>query len=177
MSTDMDASSQSLEAPRVSLFSSVELDPHDNEITVSENVAGGVLDVEDELPRISRKEESLSVEDSDVKLYSIIETSDSNDLELVEETTIERSSSSHAPGVVVTKAETGLQGSIEGIVEGKLQTMDAAVQSEVSLKDRFKSVIEGLKTACLPKEEVLEIEDMFMEFKEHLYGAARRGRN
>jgi hypothetical protein len=61
---------------------------------------------------------------------------------------------------------------------------NAPVEAEVKkealtmqdMKQRLQSLINDLATASLTREEVNVFEDMFMDAKEKLYGAARRGR-
>jgi hypothetical protein len=63
-------------------------------------------------------------------------------------------------------------------------TTNARVETEVKkevptmqdMKQRLQSLINDLATASLTREEVNVFEDMFMDAKEKLYGAARRGR-
>lgn len=45
-----------------------------------------------------------------------------------------------------------------------------------SMRDKLQGLISELATAALTREEVSVFEDMFMDAKEKLYGAARRGR-
>ena len=45
-----------------------------------------------------------------------------------------------------------------------------------SMREKFQGLISELATAVLTREEVSVFEDMFMDAKEKLYGAARRGR-
>ena len=45
-----------------------------------------------------------------------------------------------------------------------------------SMREKFQGLISELATAVLTREEVNVFEDMFMDAKEKLYGAARRGR-
>ena len=45
-----------------------------------------------------------------------------------------------------------------------------------SMREKLQGLISELGTAALTREEVNVFEDMFMDAKEKLYGAARRGR-
>lgn len=45
-----------------------------------------------------------------------------------------------------------------------------------SMADRLQSLLDDLQTASLSREEANRLEDLFMDAKGHLYGAARRGR-
>jgi len=46
-----------------------------------------------------------------------------------------------------------------------------------SMKDKLQGLILDLQTAALSREEVNSFEDMFMDAKEQLFAAGRRGRN
>jgi hypothetical protein len=45
------------------------------------------------------------------------------------------------------------------------------------MKDKLQGLILDLQTAALSREEVNSFEDMFMDAKEQLFAAGRRGRN
>jgi hypothetical protein len=82
----------------------------------------------------------------------------------------------HVPGekdMELDQAETIAQNKT---VDTDAQTEYTALAPAPSLKDRLKSLIDDLGTVSMTREEVNAFEDMFMDAKEQLYGAGRRGR-
>jgi len=55
--------------------------------------------------------------------------------------------------------------------------VEVEVNAVQSLKDKLRGLILELQTAALSREEVNGFEDMFIDAKEQLYAAGRRGRN
>lgn len=120
----------------------------------------------------------------------------SSDVEVVAETTIEGSSSlDNTSSAIKPEGEPEQEVGIIDVPDINVVTSeegpqsvpttnDALVRTEVvlevpvaqSLKNRLQSLIEDLETAALSREEVNAFEDMFMDAKEQLYGAGRRGR-
>jgi hypothetical protein len=69
--------------------------------------------------------------------------------------------------------------SIEPVADPLFETETEATEKVSTIRgmtDQLQQLINGLATASLTREEVNVFEDMFMDAKEKLYGAARRGR-
>jgi hypothetical protein len=124
------------------------------------------------------------------------------EVEVVEETMIEGGSSSHgapsavfgqqeeldiglpAPGPTTDRLEETIS---EGMTEHAPRKVDSIAQTEFveeptetpvqNLRNKIRSLITDLGAAALSREEVNALDDMFMDAKEQLFGAARRGRS
>jgi hypothetical protein len=118
-----------------------------------------------------------------------------SDVEVIAETTIDESSligsSADALREAATHEETGVTNVVEHIAISSgepsqichppqdASSRNGSVEEVISaqgMRDKLQSLISDLDTASLTREEVNRFEDMFMDAKEKLYGAARRGR-
>jgi hypothetical protein len=92
-------------------------------------------------------------------------------VEVTAETTVDDSNildSAHEEGgVSIVEVNTRFSGE---------QPQTEEVPTAQSMRDKLQSLISDLDTASLTREEVNAFEDLFMDAKEKLYGAARRGR-
>jgi hypothetical protein len=119
-----------------------------------------------------------------------------SDVEMVADTILGESSSlekrSSAPGKLDNEAQQEAAMSASKIITMSLEPMeqvlpvqaDASMQTEVvveapsvqGLKDRLQGIIGDLGTVALSRDEMNDLEDMFMDAKQQLYSAARRSR-
>jgi len=78
--------------------------------------------------------------------------------------------------------EVGVQSSEElgqrghPLADAEVQTEAEEASTAKSIRERLQSLIGDLGKAVLTRQEATAFEDMFMDAKEQLYGAARRGR-
>jgi hypothetical protein len=73
---------------------------------------------------------------------------------------------------VEVEVEREVEREVEGEVEG-----EAEIPTAQSMKSKLESLISDLASAVLTRGELHVFEDMFMDAKEMLYGAGRRGRD
>lgn len=124
------------------------------------------------------------------------EGQNTSDVDMVAETIINGSSSleksGSAPGTretqsredVVMNTSKIMSISSEPVALSLPPQADAYAQTEVvveaptaqSVADKLQSLIGDLRTAALGREDMNKLEDLFMDAKEQLYGAGRRGR-
>ena len=119
-----------------------------------------------------------------------------SDVEMVADTVIGESSSLENSSSAHNKPETEAQEEVV-MSTSKIITMssepvgqvmpaqaEASVQTEVvveapsaqGLKDKLQSILGDLRSVALSRQEMNELEDLFVDAKEQLYGAGRRGR-
>ena len=119
-----------------------------------------------------------------------------SDIEMVADTIIGESSSLENPSSAPSKPEIEAREEIvmstskismmssESVDKVLPTQVDASMQTEVVmeapsvqvLKDKLHSIIDDLGTVALSRGEMNELEDMFMDAKQLLYGAGQRGR-
>jgi hypothetical protein len=182
--------------PTSNAFTSNEKELAENESTILETVVEGLFGAEAKLLDVARVVEEVTVEESFGNGVPSDDALGLGDIEIIAETTIEGSSSFDNVNSVVKSEEdirkkTGITNVPDPattapgeLAQTEHRKADALVQTDIvpeiaaaeSLKERLKSLIGDLGTASLTKEEVNVFEDMFMDAKEQLYGAGRRGR-
>lgn len=196
-SIDLDAPVQNADVSGTNYsFASSENEQLENESAILETAVEGFFGAEAKVLEINPVVEEPAVEESFVNNTRSGEVLPTSDVEFLGETRIEGSNSFDNLNHVV-KPEQEIEQEIvvtdvpdvnmitpEDVAQSEPEKVDALAQSEVvpdipaaqSLKERLQSLIGDLGTASLSREEVNIFEDMFMDAKEQLYGAGRRGR-
>jgi hypothetical protein len=172
-------------------FASSENEQPENESAILETAVEGLFGAEAKVLGNATVDEEAAVEESLFNTTRSDGVLPSSDVEVVAETTIEGSSSfDNLNQVVKPEREIEQEIVVTDIPNVNMITPEEEVQSEPekvasvvpeiptaqSLKERLQSLIGDLGTASLSREEVIVFEDMFMDAKEQLYGAGRRGR-
>jgi hypothetical protein len=76
----------------------------------------------------------------------------------------------------VSNMELALNEQLQIDALAQIEEEEAKALTTKSLVDRLRNIIGDLGQVALTREEVSSFEDMFMDAKEQLYGAGRRGR-
>lgn len=86
--------------------------------------------------------------------------------------------SAHEPEDISSMVEQAPVPSVESLrgASAPASIEGVSVPTMQSMREKLQGLISELATAVLTREEVNVFEDMFMDAKEKLYGAARRGR-
>jgi hypothetical protein len=69
--------------------------------------------------------------------------------------------------------DTRIPGHVDAFVQTDIFTEEPSIDS---LKAKLKSIVSELGSVALSRDEISELEDIFMDAKQELYGAGRRGR-
>ena len=155
--------------------------PHNEELDIAGG-EGGEERPEEEIKEISRAPANTDPNASDIEMVADTIIGDSRSLE-------KSCSASNKPGTetrkevvsstsgVITIPSDPVEHALPGQANVYIQT-DVVVeaQSVQGLKDKLQSIIGDLRSVTLSRTEMNELEDLFVDAKEQLYGAGRRGR-
>jgi hypothetical protein len=120
-----------------------------------------------------------SMEDSKEITASAIADTTMDDSDFLDSSAAMRNKSNHDEMDISNMVVQRPTPSVE-VLRGAIAPVQADSQEGVptmrSMREKLQGLISELATAVLTREEVNVFEDMFMDAKEKLYGAARRGR-